>query len=57
MAKKNENRSNISLKCTKCNEINYRLEKNKQNDPERMEIKKYCPRCNEHTVHKETKGA
>ncbi len=56
MAKKNENRGNISLKCTKCDEINYRVQKNKQNDPERMEISKYCPRCKAHTVHKETKN-
>ena len=41
MAKKNENRANITLKCPKCGELNYRVEKNKKNDPERMEISKY----------------
>lgn len=57
MGKKNENRANISLKCTKCGEINYRVEKNKANDPERMEINKFCKRCRAHTEHKESKAA
>ena len=55
MAKKNENRANITLKCPKCGELNYRVEKNKVNSPERMEINKFCPRCRTHTAHKETK--
>ena len=52
MAKKNENRANITLKCPKCGELNYRVEKNKVNSPERMEINKFCPRCITHTAHK-----
>ncbi|MBQ9014387.1 MAG: 50S ribosomal protein L33 [Bacilli bacterium] len=57
MAKKGENRALVSLKCTECNEINYRVEKNKVNDPERMELSKYCNRCKKHTKHKESKSA
>lgn len=57
MAKKDESRGNVTLKCPKCGELNYRVEKNKKNDPERMEIKKYCPRCKCHVDHKETKSA
>ena len=30
-------------------------EKNRRNDPSRMELKKYCPRCKEHTMHREVK--
>ncbi len=56
MAKKNENRSDITLKCPKCNSLNYRTPKNKHNDPERMELNKFCPKCRCHTVHKETKN-
>lgn len=56
MAKKNENRANVTLKCPKCGELNYRTPKNKLNDPERMEISKFCPRCRCHTDHKETKN-
>lgn len=57
MAKKNENRSCVTLKCSKCGELNYRVEKNKKNDPERMELNKFCPKCRMHTPHKETKSA
>ena len=30
-------------------------EKNKKNDPDRLEMNKYCPFCRKHTVHSETK--
>jgi len=29
--------------------------KNKRNDPGRMELNKFCPRCRQHTLHRETK--
>jgi large subunit ribosomal protein L33 len=29
--------------------------KNKKNNPDRIELKKYCKFCQKHTVHKETK--
>ena len=34
---------------------NYDSQKNKKNNPERIELKKYCPNCKKHTVHKESK--
>lgn len=55
MAKKGENRALLTLKCSVCGEQNYRTPKNKKNTPDRMEIKKYCPRCQAHTTHKEVK--
>jgi len=55
MAKKGETRIIITLACTQCKERNYTTTKNKKNDPDRLELKKYCPRCRIHTVHKETK--
>lgn len=48
-------RENIILKCTECGEENYINTKNKRNHPSRMEVNKYCPRCNKKTVHKEKK--
>ena len=45
----------VTLACTKCKERTYLTEKNKRNDPERMEISKYCPRCRTHTPHREAK--
>ena len=44
----------ITLACTECKEHNYTSEKNRRNDPSRLELKKYCPRCRAHTVHRET---
>ena len=48
-------RENITLKCTECNEENYIAKKNKKLHPDRVEYKKYCPRDNKMTVHKEKK--
>lgn len=48
-------RINITLACTECKERNYITSKNKKNDPDRIELKKYCPRCGTHTIHRETK--
>jgi large subunit ribosomal protein L33 len=45
----------ITLACTECKNRNYQSMKNKKNDPDRLEIKKFCKTCRTHTVHKETK--
>lgn len=45
----------VVLACEDCKERNYTTVKNKKNIKERLELKKYCPRCKSHTVHKETK--
>src|SRR5262249_31054776 len=54
-AKGKENRILVTLACVECKSRNYITEKNKKNDPERMELRKYCPRCREHRPHRETK--
>jgi len=54
MAKKAE-RSIMTLACTVCRERNYTSEKNRRNDPGRLEFKKYCPRCRVHNLHRETR--
>ena len=48
-------RVNILLACTECKRRNYATVKNKQNTPGRVELKKYCPGCRTHTVHRETR--
>lgn len=48
-------RVKVTLACTECKQRNYNTMKNKKNDPDRIEIKKYCKFCKDHTVHKETK--
>ncbi|HNT26142.1 MAG TPA: 50S ribosomal protein L33 [Anaerolineales bacterium] len=45
----------INLACTECKERNYTTQKNRRNDPGRMEFNKFCPRCRKHTLHRETK--
>ena len=56
MAKK-ENREGVALQCTVCKDINYLTSKNKKNGEGKIEIKKYCPKCNKSTAHKERKAA
>jgi len=53
--KKKDVRPVIILACNDCKERNYVTEKNRRNDPNRMELSKYCPRCRKHTTHRETK--
>ena len=48
-------RENIIFKCTECGEENYLGSRKKRKHPEKMEVKKYCPRCNKMTTHKEKK--
>ncbi len=45
----------VTLVCTECLSRNYSTEKNKKKITERLELKKYCPRCKKHTLHRETK--
>ncbi|MBN1120092.1 MAG: 50S ribosomal protein L33 [Anaerolineae bacterium] len=54
MAKKDV-RQVVTLECTECHERNYTSQKNRRNDPQRIEVKKYCSRCRTHTLHRETK--
>jgi large subunit ribosomal protein L33 len=46
-------RINILWRCTVCSEENYLTQKNKRNTPDRLEQKKYCPKCKKVTLHKE----
>ena len=55
MARKKDVRLVITLECTECRERNYTSEKNRRNDPGRLELSKYCPRCRIHRLHRETK--
>ena len=48
-------RVKVVLACTECKQRNYNLTKNKQKQPDRMELQKYCRFCKKHTLHRETK--
>ena len=64
MAKSKGPRIMITLECTECREnkqkrtpgvSRYLSSKNRRNTPDKLEISKYCPYCNKHTIHKEIK--
>ncbi|HEY7414189.1 MAG TPA: 50S ribosomal protein L33 [Ktedonobacteraceae bacterium] len=55
MAKGKENRIVVTLACTVCKSRNYTTSKNKKNNPERLEHKKFCSTCRTHAVHRETR--
>ena len=54
-------RQKVILACTECKQRNYNTMKNKRNNPDRIdnpdriELMKYCKFCNKETLHKETK--
>ena len=64
MAKNKGTRILVTLECTECrSNLNkrskgisrYLTQKNRRNNPERLELKKYCPHCNKAIIHKEIK--
>jgi large subunit ribosomal protein L33 len=55
MARAAENRPIVQLACTECKMRTYTTRKNKRNDPNRIELRKYCPRERRHTLHREAK--
>jgi len=48
-------RENIIMECTDCKSRNYFTTKNRRTHSERVEWKKFCPRCGTHKLHKESK--
>ena len=48
-------RVKVTLRCSECKQRNYNPMKNQKNDPDRLEMKKYCRFCRKHTTHNETK--
>lgn len=48
-------RIKVLLICTECLSRNYVTSKRKSDMQKRMELMKYCPKCNKHTLHRETK--
>lgn len=48
-------RTAVTMACTECKQRNYQTIKNKKNDPDRIELNKYCKFCKKQTPHKETK--
>ena len=55
MAKASDVRPKITLACADCKERNYITKKNRRNDPNRLELKKYDPTLRRHVVYREAK--
>ena len=55
MAKAKTKTGKLTLICTECKNRNYDTTKNTAEHPDRLELKKYCPTCRKHTIHKESK--
>ena len=53
--KKGEARILITLACGTCKMRTYHTTKNRKNDPDRLELNKYCPKCRVYTPHRESK--
>ncbi|GAB6091885.1 MAG: 50S ribosomal protein L33 [Furfurilactobacillus sp.] len=48
-------RVHITLECTECGRQTYLSSKNRRNNPDRIELNKYCPHDRKVTLHRETK--
>ena len=48
MASSTDVRPKITLACEVCKHRNYITKKNRRNDPDRLELKKFCPNCGKH---------
>jgi large subunit ribosomal protein L33 len=47
-------RVQVALVCSECDGRNYKTSK-RATETERIELKKFCPACNKHTIHRESK--
>ena len=55
MARRGDSRIVATLYCLDCRERTYTTSKNRRNDPQRLQLNKYCPRCRTHKVYREVR--
>ena len=48
-------RVHITLRCQECQRYSYHSKKNRRNTSDRLELRKYCPRCRAHHPFRETR--
>lgn len=51
----NDVRPIVKLRSTGGTGYTYVTRKNRRNDPDRLELAKFCPRCRTHKAHRETR--
>ena len=54
-SKSTDVRPKITMACVDCKDRNYITKKNRRNNPDRLAINKFCPKCGKHTEHRETR--
>ncbi len=52
---KQDNRSEVTMKCSVCDYQLRPVSKNKNNNSDRLEIRRYCPKCRKTVTAKEKK--
>ena len=52
---RNDIRPFVKLRSTAGTGYTYVTRKNRRNDPDRLELKKFCPNCRCHRPHRETR--
>ena len=52
---RSEARDYVSMECSVCGNRNYRTEKRVKGQTARVDIRKYCPSCRKHELHKDKK--
>jgi large subunit ribosomal protein L33 len=52
---KKDDRNVITFACSDCRSRTYTSTKSRRNDPDRLELNKFCPRCRRHRVHREVR--
>jgi large subunit ribosomal protein L33 len=45
----------VTLACENCKRRNYQTNKSKRNNPDRIQLRKFCRWCRAHTDHRETR--
>jgi large subunit ribosomal protein L33 len=55
VAKATDVRPKITMACQVCKHRNYITKKNRRNDPDRLDLQKFCSNCGRHTDHRETR--
>jgi len=53
MAKSKGDREPITLLCRECGQYQYHTVKNRRNDTDRIELRKFCPSCRGHQAFRE----
>ena len=48
-------RVHITMRCQECQAFAYHSRKNRRNTTDRLELRKYCPRCRCHQSFRETR--